>query len=989
MLSIKGIANSEYYENLAAEDYYEKGKEPAGQYQGTGAHNLGMKGQVQTGELEMLLKGFNSKTGEAVASNAGDKHRKGHDLCFSAPKSVSVMWANASPEMREQIEQAQAKAVAKAVDYTEKNVAHTRQGKGGVEREKANIIAAAYEHGTSRSQDPQVHTHLTVASHGIGQESGKANSLNSLDFYQHKKAIGAIYRAELANELQQTTGCKIERDGESFAIAGSNKEIEKHYSKRSEEIKKQMNERGTSGSKAAEAAALTGRPVKENISRKELFETWENEGKEFGFNMDDMLNNDNLEFDEPEFDGDKVLKEATENQAVFTKANLHMAVAQELQGVGGADKLEGKINELQESGELIQLGKKNGMEQYTTKEILQLEQDIVDFAKNGQNKDDWKLSEESINEAIEAKEGISKEQQNALRHITGSGQVSCVTGAAGTGKSFMLEAAKDAFESEGYKVTGCSLSGKAAAELQGGSGIKSQTIHSLLQELDSGKRQFTNKDILVMDEAAMTDTRLMSRVKDAVEKAGAKLIKAGDTKQLQAVGAGGTFGKVSREIGSAEILEVRRQKVEWQKQAANDFRNGHSASALGAYKANDALHIDKTTKQTHENMVQCWNAKEGDMSEKMMIAGRRADVAKLNRLARSELKKAGELGAETTTITADRNGNESKTKVAQGERLRFTKNDKNLELMNGDLATVKDINIDENGNTILDVELDRKNDQGENVQAQIKTSDYNQFQHGYCITAHASQGATVDNAFFYASEFNSKEMAYVSGSRQRYGCEIFASQEEVGEIVEGEIDKEAEAQKLTAKEISKIEENLEKLTGKNTEEKTALEQAEAAGIDTKQLLSDSDSKMEQAENKVKEAESKSQQAESKAQQAESKAQQAENKAKESEQKQNSGGGKHEQAKQQQQQAKNQNQNQNQKNGGGNQKGGGDAAAKALAAKAKEEGLHSKAAAHKSKINGQNEAQQAKNEANWHKSDALAEEREARKQAKGMEMSLEK
>lgn len=977
MLSISGINNAGYYENLAEEDYYEKGAEPAGQYQGTGAHNLGMKGQVQTGELKMLLEGFNSKTGESVASNAGDKHRKGHDLCFSAPKSVSTMWANASPEVREKIEQAQAKAVANAVDYIEKNVAHTRRGKGGVEREKANIIAASYEHGTSRSQDPQVHTHLTVGSHGIGQESGKVNSLNSKDFYIHKKAIGAIYRAELANELQQTTGCKIERDGESFSIAGSNKEIEKHYSKRSEEIKKQMDAKGTSGSKAAEAAALSGRPVKENISRKELFETWEKESKELGYDINSVLNNDDLEFDKPEFDGDKLIKAATENDAVFSKAQLHMLVAQELQGIEGADSLEDKIQELQDNGELIKLGTQQGMQYFTTKEILKIEQDIIDFAKDGKDKDDWKISDEAIKQAIKNKEGIdengnktemSKEQQNALRHICGKGQVSCVTGAAGTGKSFMLEAAKEAFEAEGFKVTGCSLSNKAAVELQNGSGIESQSIHSLLYELDSGKKTLTNKDIIVMDEAAMTDTKLMGRVKDKVEQAGAKFIKVGDTGQIQSIGSGGTFGRTSREIGSAEILEVRRQKIEWQKQAANNLRAGKAAKALGAYKANDALHLDKTVSQTQAKMVERWNKTDVAQSDKMMIAGRRQDVSKINRLARAALKQDGNLGAEITAITTDRDGNEKKTKIAENERIIFTKNNKQIGIMNSDLATVKDISIDENGDTILSVELDREDRKtGEKIAVDINTSEHSEFGHGYCITAHKSQGATVDHAFFYTSGFSNKELAYVSSSRHKFGCEIFAALEEVGLKADEEITHESE--KLTAEEIQAVEEKLEKLMSQSSEKKTAMEQAEEAGIDTKQLLSDSDSKMEQAESKIQEAESK--------------AQQAENKAKESEQKQNTGGGKQEQAKQQQQQAKSQGQN-----SGGGQKNGGNAAAKAQAAAAKEEGLHSKAAAHKSKINGQNEAQQAKNEANWQKSEALAEEREARKQSKGMEMTLE-
>ncbi|MDX8400453.1 MAG: AAA family ATPase, partial [Gallionellaceae bacterium] len=488
-----------------------------------------------------------------------------------------------------------------------------------------------------------------------------------------------------------------------------------------------------------------------------------------------VQNNRSLKYIKPEFDANKVLSAATENQAVFSKAYLHCLVAQELQGVGDADEMQQRLDWLKKSGELVQLGKHDNQMQYTTKEILRLEQSIVDFAKAGRSKEDWEVLEEAISNAIAVKKGISQEQQKALRHVCGKGQVVSVTGAAGTGKSFMLAAARDAFEKSGFKVSGCSLSGKAAAELQGGSGIQSQTIHSLMQEIDSGKRQLSNKDVLIMDESGMTDTRLMSRVIDAVKAADAKLVLVGDTAQLQAIGAGGTFGKVSAEIGSAEILKVRRQKVGWQKQAANDFRAGRAGEALAAYKAHQSLHIHKTTKGSHTTMVERWRSVDAAQSEKIMIAGRRVDVAKLNRIARSQLKQSGELGAEATVVTSDKEGNEGKTKVAEGERLKLTKNDKSLGVMNGDLVTVRSIEIDKTGNTILDVRLDRG---GESVR--INTGEYSQFQHGYCITAHASQGATVDNTLFYASSFNSKEMAYVSASRQRYGCEIFASEEEVG-----------------------------------------------------------------------------------------------------------------------------------------------------------------------------------------------------------------
>jgi len=797
MLSISGINNSSYYENLAQEDYFENGGEPSGQWQGSGAEQLGLKGQVNEGELKLMLEGFNPRNGEAVASNAGKEHRKGHDLCFSAPKSVSTVWAAASPEFRQQIQEAQARAVSKAVNYIENEVAHIRRGKGGAEHEKANIIASSYEHSTSRAQDPQLHTHMLVASHGIGQETGDVRSLDSRTFFQNQKSIGAVYRAELAAEMQ-TLGFQVERDGQSFRIAGTNQELEQEWSKRRAEVKEQLVAKGTTGAKASEAAALSSRATKQGVDRQQLFQRWHGEAQAYGFTVEQVQYSSELEFIKPEFDVNKVLSAATENQAVFSKAHLHCLVAQELQGVGGVDDMRQQLDWLEKSGELVRLGKHDNQMQYTTKEMLRLEQSIVDFAKVGRSKEGWVISEEAISNAIVAKKGISQEQQKALRHVCGKGQVVSVTGAAGTGKSFMLAAARDAFDKSGFKVSGCSLSGKAAAELQGGSGIQSQTIHSLMQEIDSGKRQLSNKDVLVMDEAGMTDTRIMGRVTDAVRRAGAKLVLVGDVAQLQAVGAGGTFGKVSAEIGSAEILEVRRQKVEWQKQAANDFRAGRAGDALAAYKAHESLHIHKTTKDAQARMVERWRSLDASVSEKMMIAGRRNDVASLNKIARASLKKSDTLGAEVSVIITDKDNNERKIKIAESERLRFTKNDKKLGLMNGDLGTVRSINIDQYGNTVLDIVLDRS----QSKTVKINMSEYSQVQHGYAITAHSSQGATVDNTLFYASSFSSKEMAYVSASRQRYGCEIFASEEEVGEGVEGSLNRlmSKSDEKLTALE---------------------------------------------------------------------------------------------------------------------------------------------------------------------------------------------
>jgi len=818
MLSVSGIKNVSYYEDLARDDYYEKGGEPAGRYAGAGAEALGLKGELAQGELGKMLEGFNPRTGKAVATNAGEDKRAGHDLCFSAPKSVSTIFAATQDEdLREKIQQAQQRAVEKGISYLEQNAAFIRRGHGGHDHEQAKLICATYEHSTSREQDPQLHTHTLVAAHAVGAESGQVRSLENRYIYQFQKAAGAVYRAELASEMKEL-GFQIERDSESFTIAGSSKELEQEWSKRREDIKSKMAEKGVSGAKAAEIASLDTRNTKQTVDRAELFERWQSEAQEHNFNPDQIRNAD-LEHEQPQFDSRQILEQATEQEAVFTKAELHTAVAQQLQGIGTAEDIQERIEQLEQDGELISLGVNpdTNLQQFTSREMLELERSIADFAEHNQDSTAHQLSEQSLQQALDltaAEKGyaLSSEQENAFRHITKEGQVAVIQGQAGTGKSTLLAAANKAFEAEGFKVQGLALASKAATGLEDGSGIESQTIHSYLIERENGRKNLDSKSILVIDEAGMVDTKLMAKLSDAAQQAGAKVVLVGDNQQLQSIGAGGTFSTVSDRIGKAELTEIFRQDSAADKQALQSLRQGDSKAFLAHMKAEGRLSITKRTTDAHKQMSDKFIASKAAIKDKIMIAGRRADVAALNKMARQQLKEQGQLSVESSFKDAT----EKSMKVAIGDRLRILKNNKQLDISNGDLATVKDLNINDRGDTVLSVETDA------GKQVEINTSDYNNLSHGYCITAHASQGATVKEAYIYSSSFNSKEMAYVQGSRHEEHSEIFASEQEVGELAEKQLERamSRSTEKQTALE------KYEEMQAEQEESKTPLEQAQ-------------------------------------------------------------------------------------------------------------------------------------------------------------------
>src|SRR5690606_4510404 len=111
----------------------------------------------------------------------------GWDLTFSAPKAVSALWSQADPDARAVLQEAQDDAARAALAYLERHAAWTRKGRGGTDLQRVGLVAALFEHGTSRAQQPQLHTHCLVLNVGA-TSSGEFGAVRSEDFYHHKMA---------------------------------------------------------------------------------------------------------------------------------------------------------------------------------------------------------------------------------------------------------------------------------------------------------------------------------------------------------------------------------------------------------------------------------------------------------------------------------------------------------------------------------------------------------------------------------------------------------------------------------------------------------------------------------------------------------------------------------------------------------------------------------------------------------------------------------
>ena len=190
---------------------------------GEGAAALGLSGPVDSDTFTAILEG-KVPGGRQLGRRDRDgniHHRPGRDVTLSAPKSVSLM-ALIGDDAR--ITAAHGKAVGRTLAWIEANTVETRMqdpANGGMIRAGGQkMVTATFRHDTSRNLDPQLHTHCVIANMVQG-EDGKWRTMVDDGLYRGKMAIGAIYRAELAQGLSGL-GYRIEKthtDGR-FEIAG-------------------------------------------------------------------------------------------------------------------------------------------------------------------------------------------------------------------------------------------------------------------------------------------------------------------------------------------------------------------------------------------------------------------------------------------------------------------------------------------------------------------------------------------------------------------------------------------------------------------------------------------------------------------------------------------------------------------------------------------------------------------------------------------------
>ncbi|REJ90346.1 MAG: conjugative relaxase [Planctomycetota bacterium] len=538
MLSIARIkpGNEKYYLDLGEEDYYLHGGEPKGVWMGSGAKILGLEGTVEDEQFKRLMLGY-SPTGKRtkLVQNAGSKNRTGSwDFTVSAPKGVGIAWAIADDEIRNQIRHAHDTAVQKVLDVFETRLAFCRTGKAGSEdKVSARVIAAAFNHSTTRALDCLLHEHLHILNVGIGPD-GVTRALDSYSgMYKAKMFLGAVYRAELAHGLVSGSGFELEKLNQwAFDIKGISEDVKAEFSTRRKEIEAVLREAVKQGklvtetaSAAAWVAQATKQPKDIVPPRDELFQQWAERAAAAGLtakDIDKLINRATVPTNK-----NKLLDAATQealdlltyNRSHFNHWDFLEALlnAPSALGLSVDDILAHGDTVLARGPELVKLGERNGIRHHTTPSMLKMERKLIATIDSLKTKKWNPLSIKAVSKVINKKRDFSKpknykdagkrkipiveagktarkiarritkgkpelhtlspEQAEAVSHIgLNPGRIKVIHGHPGVGKTQTAEAIAELLKDAGYDVQGVALGGNAARELTEKAGIPSNTI---------------------------------------------------------------------------------------------------------------------------------------------------------------------------------------------------------------------------------------------------------------------------------------------------------------------------------------------------------------------------------------------------------------------------------------------------------------------------------------------------------------------------------
>jgi conjugative relaxase-like TrwC/TraI family protein len=783
------IERGDDFPGATLEYYASRGETPL-LWGGSGAASLGLVGPVDNPSYDAIY-GPGGASDPATGERMVYSRRPGMELVIAAHKSVAELGVLGQVEHMHAIMDAERDATLAYLDQLTRERGG-RRGVAAVPTPTTGLVYAHARHATTRAGDPGPHDHVLIANLiEMLDEKGGTKAPDTTLWREHLHAatmVGRVASAATAVGL----GYGIEADpGPSgklghWKIAGIPDTALAVHSKRSAEINVAVAEKGFDTYQSRQVAARETRKTKRHSAVDDLFPRWRQELTDAGFPPEQLvadIEHAGVEY-QREHSPTKVLWDrelaALTNDVlgptgtlsarkVFSKRDVIVAVAPKVFGLPARELEKATERVLRDPDAIRLVGVPRALERaFAAAHVLATEQAIERAVERGvENLDAARVAPEVATGAIGRQSAalgspLTPGQQAAVLGITTSGRgVELVEGVAGSGKTTVMAAVRDAFESGGFTVIGTSTSGHAARTLGREAGLtESRTLASLRWRIQHDRMHLTARHVLVLDEAGMAGDRDIAFLLDHARMRGAKLVMVGDDRQLGAVSVGGAMGAlVERHGGIVHVLEQNvRQHNEAEREALAELRAGDVTRAVEFYLGQDRVTTERTRDEALAKVVDQWAKDALADRDAAMFAWRRANVAELNRLARERMVAEGRtIGPELVAPGG--------THFAVGDRIVTLAPLAHGQIVTSERGTVTTVDLDQEH---LMVQLE----DGRQQRLERDEIGAAQLAHGYATTVHRSQGVTHELAHVY-EDGAGRELAYVAMSRARDETHVY------------------------------------------------------------------------------------------------------------------------------------------------------------------------------------------------------------------------
>lgn len=792
MLSIGKLAagQASYYERQVArghDDYYSGRGEAPGEWTGRGAEALGLSGRVDAAHFNALMAGVDPSDkalDRPLRDSRGEPKVVGFDLTFSAPKSVSVLFAAGDEQIAGQLIAAHESAVRAALGYVEDSAVKVRRGKGGAIVEPGEgVVAAAYRHRMSRSLDPQLHTHVVCANVARGPD-GRWTALDGRHLYEHAKTAGYLYQAHLRAEVRERLGLEWGPVTKGAAeLREVPAEVLSEFSRRRQEIVAAAQEAGVTDLASARGKHLA-------IQTRER--------KQYGVETHTWREEIRARAGEHALDPEAIARLVDDGRARLEVGDVDVARVDE-RAVGdwlaGEHGLTEKANTFAVRDVLREYAAAAAQGARVTDVRAQAARfahrgDVLDTVSGGLTTQDLVAAERRLIAAAIGRAGegaavverdlleralaaidrpLSDEQTAALRGVSVSGNgVDVVEALAGTGKTFTAGALRQVYEDAGYRVIGIAPTGRAVRELAEEAGVPAWTLDRALLDLRD-RHSLPERTVVLLDEAGMAPTRATERLLAAAQQASAKVIAIGDSGQLPSVQAGGWMREVGERVGVHRLTQVMRQRDIDERRALAHLHDGRSANYLTWAEANDRI-VVHTDDGAIAAALEEWTRAVGEhgLAQAVLIARDNDTRAALNTAAREHIRAQSQLGDDVDYGAVT---------VAAGDRIICRRNDRFADVDNGTRGTILETRPQG-----LVIETDA---------GALRTlpAAYvaEHVEHAYCLTGHGMQGGTVEHATVVATpRALTRGWSYTALSRARAITRLHIDGQDVSATVRAE-----------------------------------------------------------------------------------------------------------------------------------------------------------------------------------------------------------